>query len=66
MRKPTWKQDTPKEQAVALIAAARGWLSNLEDGTNDPVDVAKAVNCVLDDLLALTRNNMQQAWSPND
>jgi hypothetical protein len=48
-----WKQDTPPEQAVAIIAGIEGWLSNLLDGTSQPERAAEGIQRGLEDLKIL-------------
>lgn len=31
MRKPTWKQDTPRMQPATFMQSIEGWLMNLEN-----------------------------------
>ena len=62
MKLPHWRQDTPAEQAVAIIAGIEGWLHNLEEGVSSPERVAEKAKPLLRDLLALTQHNMLPAW----
>jgi hypothetical protein len=59
-----WKQDTPPEQAVAIIASIEGWLSNLEDGTSEPERVIEKVRRNLEDLriLCSAKRGQPSGW----
>jgi hypothetical protein len=59
-----WKQDSPPEQAVAIIASIEGWVSNLEDGTSNPVRAAQKIKQGLEDLkiLCSAKRGQSQGW----
>lgn len=59
-----WKQDTPPEQAVAIIASIEGWLSNLEDVTSEPERVVEKVRRNLEDLriLCSAKQGQPEGW----
>ena len=63
MKKSRWKQDTPEEQAVVLVASARGWLQNLQSGRSSVEEAGEHIYDMLDDLLTLTQVHMVPEWS---
>lgn len=56
-----WKQDSPPEQAVAIIAGIEGWVSNLEDSTSNPIRAAQQIKQGLEDLKILCGAKRQQS-----
>jgi hypothetical protein len=66
MRQPNWKQETPQDQATAIVAGIEGWLDNLQDGTST-VDVAvPMILRQLADLKKLHRQYIIRDWLPSD
>lgn len=63
VQKPSeWKQETPVMQAGAILGSISGWVSNLEDGTSDPVRVAEALKAQLPSVQTLCKGWLKETW----
>lgn len=71
-RKPHWRQPTPRLQLIALLGAARGLSSNIEEGLYPDRETlaskARALDLLLEEALQLSpliEGDWQNASSPN-
>jgi len=62
LRRPHWKQDSPKMQATAILASIEGWLSNLEEGHSSPERAFQHITPLLADLRELHQIGMLDTW----
>lgn len=60
--KPYWKQDNPRDQAIAVLNGARGHISNAIDGYSTPETLTTADN-LLADLYILLRALPPGEWT---
>lgn len=64
-RKPEWGQNTPREQLVVLIMAARGDLSNITDGVIPEIfiiDIVRRTEAFLSDAQKILRDMPEGEW----
>ena len=62
LRRPHWKQDSPKMQVTAVLASIEGWLHNGKEGVSTPERVLKQITPMLADLRELHQIGMLDAW----
>jgi len=66
MSRPDWKQDTPADQAVVLVGAARGWLDNLQEGASTLETAGPRLEALLEQLMELTQHHMLDEWDETE
>jgi hypothetical protein len=60
-RRPTWRQDTPDEQFVAVMQSLEGWVGNLERGISPQDRCIEHIRRGLDELKGL-QAYMGESW----
>jgi hypothetical protein len=62
MKEPHWKQATPKDQAVAILAGVEGVLDNLNEGVCTPARAVELIKPLLGDLKILHHETLREFW----
>lgn len=57
-----WRQETPKDQAIAIISSIEGWLSLLDQGATNPSKAVDRMAPLLQELKQLTQTEMLEPW----
>ena len=64
-RQPTWKQDTPQEQFVAVMQSVEGWICNLEKGVSAQKRCLEHIKKGLEELKGL-QAYMESNWESDE
>lgn len=62
MRRPTWKQDTPRMQFVAIMQSIEGWVINLESGRSPLERALSFIKPAIQELKELSATYTSETW----
>lgn len=65
MRKSTWRQDTPRDELVAILSGIRGHLLNISEGTvtgEKAQASARKADALAQDLFDLGDGYLPKTW----